>query len=182
MKKTFTILTALTCLFVLATVAPWAHAQEPMQEHPDAHGQEPAHDEALIRAIIADVEAGWENTDGAPFEHHYLDFEGARCVESGRQNEGLRDLIDHHVVPEGESLFRLELDITNIEVNFEAGFAWAIGDVEVKATIASSAAALHRRGYETFLFRWIEGAWRVIHTHSSTRPFVTDLVNSEKRQ
>ena len=173
MKKTFTILTALTCLFVLATVAPRAHAQEPMHEHPDAHGQEPAHDEALIRAIIADVEAGWENADGAPFERHYLDFAGARYVESGGQNEGLRDLIDHHVVPEGDSLSSLELDITNIEVHFEAGFAWAIGDVEVKATIASSGDELHRRGYETFLFRWIEGAWRVVHTHSSTQRIVS---------
>jgi len=170
MKKMLTILTALTCLFVFATVAPWAQAQEPMHQHADEHGAEPAHDEALIQAIIADVAAGWENADGAPFERHYLDFAGARYVESGGQNEGLRDLIDHHVVPEGDSLSSLELNITDIEVHFEESFAWAIGDVEVKATIASSGDELHRRGHETFLFRWIEGAWRVVHTHSSTRP------------
>ncbi len=38
MKKTLTILTALACLFVLATVVPRACAQEPMHEHPDGQG------------------------------------------------------------------------------------------------------------------------------------------------
>lgn len=88
---------------------------------------------------------------------------------SGGQNEGLRDLIDHHVVPEGDSLSSLELNITDIEVHFEGGFAWAVGSVELNAAIASSGDELHRRGYETFLFRWIGDAWKVVHTHSSTR-------------
>ena len=42
--------------------------------------------------------------DGTPFREHYLDYDGARYVESGGQNEGLTDLIEHHVEPEGDAL------------------------------------------------------------------------------
>ncbi len=168
MKNTVPSLTILTCLLLVGAPALGGGAL-PQQDSSHEHAAEPVHDEALIRAIMADVASGWENADGSPFEAHYLDFPGARYVESGGQNEGLRDLIDHHVVPEGDSLSSLKLDITDVEVHFEGGFAWAIGTVELNATIASSGDELHRRGYETFLFRWIGNTWKVVHTHSSTR-------------
>ena len=169
MKNTATSLTTLACLMLAIVPALQAVAMAPPQEHSHQPATEPVQDEALIRAIMADVAGGWENADGAPFERHYLDFAGARYVESGGQNEGLRDLIDHHVVPEGDSLSSLKLSITDIDVHFEGGFAWAIGSVELNATIASSGDELHRTGYETFLFRWVGDAWKVVHTHSSTR-------------
>lgn len=175
MNKTLSSsLTACLCLLLALVAAQPVSAQEGQEHeahHQESHQQgEPPHDEQLILQIVADIAAGWENADGAPFERHYLDFPGARYIESGGQNEGLRDLVDHHVVPEGDALSSLELDITNVEVHFEGGFAWALGDVEVRATIASSGDSLHRRGFETFLFRWVDDAWKVIHTHSSTRP------------
>jgi len=169
MNKTATSLTILAVLLLAGAPALSAGALAPQQDHAHEHATEPVQDEALIRAIMADVAGGWENADGSPFEEHYLDYEGARYVESGGQNEGLRDLIDHHVVPEGDSLSSLNLSITDIEVHFEGGFAWAIGSVELNATIASSGDELRRKGYETFLFRWVGDAWKVVHTHSSTR-------------
>lgn len=121
-------------------------------------------------AIIDAVEKGWEQADGDPFRAHFLDFEGARYVESGGQNDGLTDLIDHHVEPEGDALDGLELNLTNIETHVEGDFAWAIADVEVKATVKRDGRQIHNRGYETFLFRRVEGEWKVVHTHSSSRP------------
>ena len=56
-------------------------------------------DSAALIAIIDAIEKGWEQGDGTPFREHYLDFEGARYVESGGQNEGLTDLVEHHVEP-----------------------------------------------------------------------------------
>lgn len=122
-----------------------------------------------INAIILDIRDGWLNADRAPFERHFLDFEGARYVESGGQNEGLTDLIEHHVVPEGNHLEDFDLKFENIEVHLETGFAWAIADVSVYAVIKSDGRVIDKKGYETFLFRQIEGKWKVVHTHSSTR-------------
>ena len=127
-------------------------------------------DSAALVAIIDAIEKGWEHGDGEPFREHYLDFAGARYVESGGQNEGLTDLVEHHVEPEGEALADFELSLTNVETHIEGEFAWAIADVEVKATIKSEQREIHNRGYETFLFRLVDGKWKVIHTHSSSRP------------
>ena len=56
-------------------------------------------DSAALVAIIDAIEKGWEQGDGTPFREHYLDFPGARYVEGGGQNEGLTDLVEHHVEP-----------------------------------------------------------------------------------
>lgn len=120
--------------------------------------------------IIEAVERGWEEADGSPFRRYYLDFEGARYIESGGQNEGLTDLVEHHVVPEGDALSDLELELSNIETHIEGDFAWAIADVEVTATLNRDGKSIHNRGHETFLFRRVGTDWKVVHTHSSSRP------------
>ncbi len=125
--------------------------------------------EALI-AIVDAIEKGWEQGDGTPFREHFLDFEGARYVESGGQNEGLTDLVEHHVEPEGDALDDFELSLSNVETNIEGDFAWVIADVEFKALVKKDQRQIHSRGYETFLFRRVEGKWKVVHTHSSSRP------------
>jgi len=126
-------------------------------------------DQALVTIINA-VERGWETADGAPFRQYFLDFEGARYIESGGQNKGLDDLITHHVEPEGDALDGLDLTFSNIETHIEGDFAWAVADVEVRATVKRDDRKIHNRGHETFLFRRISGAWKVVHTHSSSRP------------
>lgn len=123
-----------------------------------------------LTEIIHAIELGWEQADGTPFRKHFLDFDGARYVESGGQNVGLSDLIDHHVEPEGDALDGLELNFSNIETHVEGPFAWAVADVEVIAVIKSDGRKIHNRGYETFLFRRVGSEWKVVHTHSSSRP------------
>ena len=76
--------------------------------------------DASIVAIIAAIEQGWEQGDGTPFRQHFLNTEGARYIESGGQNEGLDDLIDHHVEPEGDALQDFDLVFSNIESHIEA--------------------------------------------------------------
>ena len=131
-------------------------------------------DSAALIAIIDAVEKGWEQADGTPFRQHFLDFEGARYIETGGQNTSLTDLIEHHVEPEGDSLDNLQLDLSNVETHIEGDFAWAVADVEFKATVKRDQRDIHYRGYETFLFRSVEGTWKVIHSHSSTRAVKSD--------
>jgi hypothetical protein len=127
-------------------------------------------DSEELAAIIDAIEKGWEQGDGQPFREHYLDYEGARYIEGGGQNEGLDDLVGHHVEPEGDALADFELNLTNVETHVEGDFAWAVVDVDVKALVKSEQREIHNRGYETFLFRRDGGAWKVVHTHSSSRP------------
>ena len=124
---------------------------------------------ALV-AIIDAVAIGWEQADGTPFREHFLDFEGARYVESGGQNTGLDDLVEHHVEPEGDALDSLELTFSKIETHIEGDFAWAVANTEIKAIVKKDKRVIHNRGYQTFLYRRVDGEWKVVHTHSSSRP------------
>ncbi len=131
-------------------------------------------DSAALIAIIDAVEKGWEQGDGQPFRKHFLDFEGARYIESGGQDAGLTHLIEHHVVPESGSFDNFEVTFSNIDTHVEGDFAWAVADFEYKATVKSDQRKLHSRGYETFLFRRVDGNWMIVHTHSSARPVKSD--------
>lgn len=130
-----------------------------------------AEDEKVIKEIIAAIEYGWENGNGAPFRKHFLDFEGARYIESGGQNEGLDDLVDNHVEPEKDALEFLSLDFSDIEIHLEGGFAWAIADTRIKGKVRENGREFDKVGRETFLFRQIDGEWKVVHTHSSSRDY-----------
>ena len=131
-------------------------------------------DAAELIAIIDAVEHGWEEGDARPFRMHFLDFDGARYIESGGQNSSLTELIEHHVIPESGALDGFDITFSNIDTHFEGDFAWAVADFEYKATVKSDGSKKHGRGYQTFLFRRIDAAWMVVHTHSSTRPVKDD--------
>ena len=130
----------------------------------------PSHDPALLEAILEDVRVGWEQGDGTPFYAHFLDWDGARYFEGGGQNLGLQDLVENHVEPEAE--LGLTLGFSNIQTHFEGGFAWAVVDTEIRLT-TSDGRAIHNRGHGTYLFRWVDGAWKVVHTQSASRPVAT---------
>ena len=131
-------------------------------------------DSAALIAIIDAVEKGWEQGDGQPFRRYFLDFEGARYIESGGQDVGLTHLIEHHVVPESDSFDNFEVTFSNIDTHVEGDFAWAVADFEYKATVKRDQSEIHGRGYETFLFRRVDGNWMIVHTHSSSRPVKSD--------
>lgn len=140
----------------------------------NAHGDKNHNDKSkqAIVDIISGIKFGWENGDGTPFRENYLDFKGARYIESGGQNPGLDSLVNHHVEPEKDAMEYLELNFSNIEVTFEGkdkDFAWAIADSAVKGKVKKSGKVFDKTGYQTFLFRKVEGGWKVVHTHSSTR-------------
>jgi hypothetical protein len=64
---------------------------------------------------------------------------------------------DHHVEPEKDALEYLKLDFLNIEINFEGDFAWAVADTTVKGKVKNSERVFDKTGYQTFLFRNIDG-------------------------
>ena len=125
------------------------------------------HNEKLIENIINDIRLGWENGDGTAFRKHFLDWDGARYFEGGGQNVGLEDLIVNHVEPEAE--LGLKLEFTNIQVHFEENISWAVVDTDIKLT-TKSGRKIHNKGHGTYLLRWVNGVWKVVHTQSASRP------------
>lgn len=130
----------------------------------------PSRDAAVLEAVLEDVRVGWEQGDGTPFYAHFLDWDGARYFEGGGENIGLDDLVTNHVEPEAE--LGLRLGFSNIQTHFEGDFAWAVVDTEIQLTTADGR-DIHNRGHGTYLFRWIDGAWKVVHTQSASSPVRT---------
>lgn len=124
-------------------------------------------DASAIEAILEDVRIGWEQGDGTPFFEHFLDWPGARYFEGGGENLGLLDLVENHVEPEAE--LGLSLNFSNIQTHFEGDFAWAVVDTEIRLTTPDGR-AIHNRGHGTYLFRWMAGSWKVVHTQSASSP------------
>lgn len=135
----------------------------------NAHDKSHMNDEKQITHIIHQIKYGWENGDGKPFRKHFLDFKGARYFESGGQNVGLNDLVEHHVEPEKDALVFLSLDFSNIQIHVEDDFAWALADTAVKGEVRKSGKTFDKKGFQTFLFKKVDGDWKVLHTHSSSR-------------
>ena len=127
----------------------------------------PNHDTAGLEAALEDIRLGWEQGDGDPFYAHFLDWEGARYFEGGGQNLGLEDLVMNHVAPESE--LDLHLKFSNIQTNFEGNCAWVVVDTDIQLT-ASDGREIHNKGHGTYIFRWVDQAWKVVHTQSASSP------------
>jgi len=147
------------------TIVPAGH------DNSDGHHdiQNTSQDDVIIRTIISDIQKGWEQGDGKPFRQHFLDFNGSRYFESGGENTGLDDLVENHVEPEKNSIPDLKLGLSNLQINYESGFAWAVADTTVQGTLVKSGTVLDRTGKQTWLFRKVGDEWKVVHTHSSSR-------------
>ena len=79
-------------------------------------------------------------------------------------------MIENHVEPEKDAIPDLSLGFSNIDVHFEGDdFAWAVMGTTIGGTVSSSGERLDRTGKQTVLFRKIDGDWKVVHTHSSSR-------------
>jgi len=127
-------------------------------------------DATALLKIIEAVRLGWIEADGTPFRKHFLDFNGARYFEGGGENTGLTDLIEHHVEPEADAFESFSLVFSNIETHIENGFAWALVDTEIKARLKKDGREIHNKGRGTYLFRSVDGEWKIVHTNSASRP------------
>jgi hypothetical protein len=134
-------------------------------------GEPVPQDPAALEAIIEDIRLGWEQGDGGPFYEHFLDWNGARYFEGGGENIGLQDLVENHVEPEAE--LGLRLGFSNLQTHFEGAFAWAVVDTDIQLT-TSDGRDIHNQGHGTYLFRWIDGVWKVVHTQSASSPVRTN--------
>ncbi|PCJ53720.1 MAG: DUF4440 domain-containing protein [Planctomycetota bacterium] len=130
----------------------------------------PNQDSAALEAALENIRLGWEQGDGAPFYAHFLDWDGARYIEGGGENLGLEDLVVNHVEPEAE--LSLRLGFSNIQTHFEGSCAWVVVDTEIQLTTPDGR-EIHNRGHGTYIFRWVDREWKIVHTQSASSPVRT---------
>ncbi|MCH8101360.1 MAG: nuclear transport factor 2 family protein [Proteobacteria bacterium] len=77
------------------------------------------------------------------------------------------------------ALFSLPLFLQHVQAQEDdadelVAIVRAIANTEIKAIVKSDKRKTHNRGYETFLFRRLDGEWKVVHTQSSSRAVVDE--------
>lgn len=123
-----------------------------------------------IRSVLRAVTGAWEDSDTASFRRYYANGKEVRMIEGGRQNIGVDDLIQHHVLPHHEEFAELKINVKDTEVHLLNGYAsaWAIQDFDVKIR-TKDGKETRATGFETIVLQRLNGKWKIVHSHTSTR-------------
>jgi ketosteroid isomerase-like protein len=97
---------------------------------------------------------------------HFLNWDGARYFEGGGQNVGLEDIIVHHVEPKAKLGLKLVFD--NIQTHFKENFACVLVNTKIKL-MRKRARKIHNKGHGTYVLRWVNDTWKVVHTQSTRK-------------
>lgn len=136
----------------------------------EGHDKDGDKDKREIVKVVKKIATAWSKADGKVFRKYYDPAPTVRIVESGGQNAGVEDLIEHHVLPERDHFKVMKVVISAVEVNLseDRKSAWSISDIEFKAE-TKDGKKIHSKGFETAIWAKHEGKWRILHSHSSTR-------------
>ena len=129
-----------------------------------------ADDREAFLTVLEAIEEGWETASEPPFRRHFTNAPDAHFVESGGADVGLDHLLSHHVVPEGDALADLSLDLDPIEMHAGPRYGWILARTEFRAVVRRDGRRLHSRGFETVVLARDESGWTVLHSHGSSRP------------
>lgn len=125
-------------------------------------------EEQQIRFIINEIAKGWEKGDTVVFRKYYTHDSTARMIETGDQNVGVEDLIQHHVLVERGYFEERGSLINAVEIHLARDFksAWSISDFEFWAT-TKDGEHFHTKGFETMIWEKKNDGWKIIHSHYS---------------
>ena len=123
-----------------------------------------------IKSIVEQIAEGWNQANGKMFYKNYSDSPAILMVESGGANKGVKDLVEHHVLPEKKHFQEMEVKFSDTQVHLSSNKlnAWTVSRSEFKAK-TKNGKVIHNKGYQTMIFKKIKGQWTIVHSHSSSR-------------
>jgi hypothetical protein len=133
------------------------------------HDSESQNKEEILM-VLGGVTHAWEEGDSSAFRRYFSSSAGLRVIEGGEQNVGVNDLIEHHVLPHHEEFAELDITSNNVEIHFVGEYdnAWAIKDFDVRIK-TKDGKETKASGYETCILQKLNGKWKIVHSHCSTR-------------
>lgn len=130
--------------------------------------QEHSPEEHEIVVLLERVATLMEAGDLAPLDEIYAPGRGVHIIEGAGVNHGWEDYRDHHLAPELDAFEDFSYRWHSIEPRVVGDLAYAAFQYELDARTERGAVAIDGRG--TAVLERIDGAWRIVHTHTSGRP------------
>jgi len=126
-------------------------------------------DPSSLISIAEAIEYGCEETGESPIQRYFLDYENEHANGQKFRSRKVANLFKHHVSQKPDFQQALQLSLSNMEAHIEGNFVWLVMDVNARTLSRADSHKTLKQGYETFLFHFEEGIWKVIHTHGSPR-------------
>lgn len=129
--------------------------------------QEHSPDEHEIVVLLERVAQLMEAGDLAPLDDVYAPGRGVHIIEGAGVNHGWEEYRDHHLAPELEAFEDFSYRWHSIEPRVVGDLAYAAFQYALEARTERGPVAVDGRG--TAILERIDGAWRIVHTHTSGR-------------
>lgn len=129
-------------------------------------GAEP-NDEAAVKAVLKAYKTALEKLDAAPAAKLFTT--DAQVFESGGVEGTFADYLAHHIGPELGEFKEFSFRDYKVEVRLEPPLALATETYIYRIVFKGDRPPIEKRGVTTSVLRKIDGEWKIIRAHSSSR-------------
>ncbi|MFZ5496560.1 MAG: YybH family protein [Verrucomicrobiota bacterium] len=131
-----------------------------------AHAAEPA-DVAAVKTVLKAYKTALEKRDAAPAAKLFT--ADAQVLESGGVEGTFADYLAHHIGPELGEFKEFSFRDYEVEVRLEPPLALATETYIYRIVFKEDRAPIEKRGVATSVLKKINGEWKIIRTHNSSR-------------
>ena len=124
-------------------------------------------EEQEVRQLLERVAQLMEAGDLEPLDDIFAEGRGVHIIEGAGVNHGWEEYRDHHLQPELEAFENFSYRYFAIEPRVKGDVAFAAFRYELKADTSDETIEIEGRG--TVVLERIDGAWRIVHEHTSGR-------------
>lgn len=124
-------------------------------------------DVAAVKAVLKAYKTALEKLDAAPATKLFT--ADAQVFESGGVEGTFADYLAHHIGPELGEFKEFSFRDYRVEVRLEPPLALATETYIYRIVFKEDRPAIEKRGVATSVLKKIDGAWKIIRTHNSSR-------------
>ena len=134
-----------------------------------AHEQSPAAfaDVAAVKQVIATYKSGLEKLDVSAATPLFT--KDSQVFESGGVEGTFAHYLEHHIGPELAEFSEFSFRGYTVEVRVDLPFALTTESYIYKIVLKKDSRVIEKRGVATSVLKKIDGQWKIIQTHTSSR-------------
>lgn len=132
----------------------------------EAHSADEA-DTAAVKSVLATYKKALEKLDLTGVEALFAPDN--QVVESGKVEGGYADYRDHHIGPELGHFNSFTFSDYTVAVRLEGPIALATETYRYTIVLKDKPEPIERQGVATSVLKKIDGQWKIVSTHSSSR-------------
>lgn len=124
-------------------------------------------DQVAVKAVLKEYKTALEQRNAAPAAKLFTP--DSQVFESGGVEGTFADYLAHHIGPELGELKEFSFRDYKVEVRLEPPLAVATETYLYRIVFKEDRPVIEKRGVATSVLKKINGEWKIIHTHNSSR-------------